>query len=109
MPTPICYRGQLYTLSNAGQLTCYEARSGKLLYRQRLGGRSGYTASPVAADGRVYFTGEDGRVDVVAAGPVFRLLAVNKLGDTCLATPAIADGMIYFRTQKYLMGIGRKE
>jgi outer membrane protein assembly factor BamB len=109
MPTPICYRGHLYTVSNAGQLTCYEARSGKLLYRQRLGGRTGYTASPVAADGRLYFTGEDGRVDVVAAGPVFRLLAVNKLDDTCLATPAIADGTIFFRTQKYLMGIGRKE
>jgi outer membrane protein assembly factor BamB len=107
MPTPICYRGHLYTLSNAGQLTCYEARSGKLVYRERLGGTSGYTASPVAADGRLYFTAEDGRVEVVQAGPAFRLLAANELGDACLATPAISDGMIYFRTQKYLLGIAR--
>jgi outer membrane protein assembly factor BamB len=108
MPTPICYRGHLYVISNAGQLTCYESRTGKLIYRDRLSGKDGFTASPVAADGRLYFTGEDGQVHVVQAGPTFKLLAVNALGDTCLATPAIADGMLFFRTQKYLMGVGRE-
>jgi outer membrane protein assembly factor BamB len=108
MPTPVYYRGHLYVCSNSGQLTCYEGRTGKQLYRAKLGGTNGYTASPVAADGRLYFTDEDGKVYVVEAGPAYRLLAVNDLGDVCLATPAISNGRIFFRTQKYLMGFGRR-
>jgi outer membrane protein assembly factor BamB len=107
MPTPIYYQGHLYTCSNSGVVSCYEGRTGKQLYRQRLGGTNGYTASPVAADGRLYFTSEDGQVHVVAAGPAFKLLAVNELGDLCLATPAISGGMILFRTKGFVMGIGR--
>ncbi len=107
MPTPILYRGHLYTCSNNGLVACYEARSGKQFYQERLGGTGGYTASPVAADGRLYFTSEEGEVSVVRAGPAFELLAVNKLGDVCMATPAIADGRIVFRTQHYVLGISR--
>lgn len=108
MPTPVYYRGYLYTVSNAGQLTCYEGRTGKQVYREKLGGGLGYTASPVAADGRLYFTGEDGKVQVVEAGPVFRQLAENDVGETCLATPAIAAGRIYFRTKGHVIGVGRE-
>lgn len=107
MPTPILYRGHLYTCSNNGLVACYEARTGKQLYQERLGGTGGYSASPVAADGKLYFTSEEGEVYVVKAGPAFELLAVNKLGDVCMATPAIADGRIFFRTQHYVIGIGR--
>jgi outer membrane protein assembly factor BamB len=107
MPTPIYYRGYLYTCSNAGQLTCYEARTGKMIYRELLEGKLGYTASPVAADGKLYITGEDGLVKVIEAGPTFKLLAENGVGETCLATPAIANGMIYFRTRGHVIGIGR--
>ena len=99
----------LYTCSNAGIVTCREAKTGKQVYKERLGGGGGYTASPVAADGKVYFTGEEGVVRVVRAGPKFEVLAVNPLGDSCMATPAISDGMIFFRTQHYLFGVGRKE
>jgi outer membrane protein assembly factor BamB len=107
MPTPILYGHYLYTCSNNGTVACYEARTGKQVYQERLGGQGGYTASPVAADGKLYFTSEEGEVRVVKAGPAFELLAINKMGDVCMATPAVSDGMIFFRTQHYVFGIGR--
>ena len=108
MPTPIVYREYLYTCANAGIVTCFEAKTGKQVYKERLGGQGGFTASPVAADGRIYFTSEESGVRVISAGPKFELLAVNLLGDPCMGTPAISDGMIFVRTQHYLFGIGRK-
>jgi outer membrane protein assembly factor BamB len=107
MPTPLAYGEHLYTCSNAGVLTCYEAQTGKQLYAQRLGGRNGYTASPVAADGRLYLTDEDGATVVVKAGPKFEKLATNPLGEACLATPAVSDGMLFIRTQHHLWALGR--
>jgi putative CocE/NonD family hydrolase len=109
MPTPIVYGDYLYVVSNAGIVTCYEAKTGKQVYKERLGGSGGYTASPVAADGRLYFAGEESGVRVVRAGPKFEVLAVNPLGEPCLATPAISDGMIFVRTQHHLLGLARKE
>jgi outer membrane protein assembly factor BamB len=108
MPTPIAYDSYLYTCSNSGIVACYEARTGKQVYRQRLGSSGGHSASPVAADGRIYFTSEEGAVYVVKAGPAFELLAVNQMADSCLATPAISDGMMFIRSQHYLFGIGAK-
>jgi outer membrane protein assembly factor BamB len=107
MPTPILYGGHLYTCSNAGVVTCYEAATGREVYKERIGGTS-YTASPVAADGRLYFTTEQGQVRVVRAGPAFELLAVNELGDYCLATPAISNGTLFVRSQHYLWALGPK-
>jgi outer membrane protein assembly factor BamB len=106
MPTPILYGKYLYTCSNNGTVACYEARTGKQVYQERLGS-GGYSASPVAADGKLYFTSEEGEVSVVKAGPTFELLAVNPMGDVCMATPAIADGRIFLRTQHFVFGIGR--
>jgi outer membrane protein assembly factor BamB len=108
MPTPLVYRNYLYTCSNGGIVTSYEAKTGKQLYKERLGGQGGYTASPVAADGKIYFTSEESGIRVIAAGPKFELLAVNAVGDPCMATPAISDGMILVRSQHYLFGIGRQ-
>jgi outer membrane protein assembly factor BamB len=105
LPTPIVYRGHLYVCSNSGLLDCYEARTGRRLYRQRLGGA--YTASPVAADGKLYFTSEDGVVRVVAAGARFRRLSANALGEACLATPAISGGLMLFRTRNHVVAVGR--
>jgi outer membrane protein assembly factor BamB len=105
-PTPIVYGPYLYVCNNNGILTAYEARTGKEVYRQRLGGKGGYSASPVAADGRLYFTSEEGEIRVVSAGPEFELLALHTMDDACMATPAIADGMIFVRTQHTLYGIG---
>lgn len=109
MPTPLVYGDYLYVCSNAGMMTCYEAKTGRQVYRERLGGNGGYTASPVAADGTIYFTSEQDGIRVVQAGPKFALVAINLLGDPCMATPAISDGMLFVRTQHYLFGIGRTD
>jgi outer membrane protein assembly factor BamB len=108
MPTPIVYQSYLYTCSNAGIVTCLEARTGKQVYKERLGSSGGFTASPVAADGKLYFAGEDGDVRVIRAGAKFEMLAINPLGEPCVTTPAISDRMIFIRTQNHLFGIGYK-
>jgi outer membrane protein assembly factor BamB len=105
MPTPIVYGPHLYVCSNAGIVTCYDAATGKLLYRERIGGTS-YTASPVAADGRLYFVSEQGEVRVVKAGEKFDLLAVNDMGDVCMTNPAISRGALFVRTQHALFALG---
>jgi outer membrane protein assembly factor BamB len=107
MPTPIVYGPHLYVCSNAGIVTCYEAATGKQVYRERIGGTS-YTASPVAADGRLYFVSEQGEVRVVKAGEKFELLAVNDMGDVCMAVPAISRGALFVRTQHALFALGAK-
>ncbi len=109
MQTPLVYGDLLYVCRHNGALGVYEAKTGKRLYQQRLGdGAAGFTASPVAADGKVYYTSEDGDVYVLKAGPEFSLLATNKLGEVTLATPAIVDGVIFFRTRDHLLAIGGK-
>ncbi|HEV8059502.1 MAG TPA: PQQ-binding-like beta-propeller repeat protein [Gemmataceae bacterium] len=107
MPTPILYGDYLYTCSNAGVVTCYQAATGKEIYKERIGGAS-YTASPVAGDGRLYFISEQGEIRVVKAGPTFELLSVNEMGDNCLASPAISNGVLFVRTQHFLWAVGAK-
>jgi outer membrane protein assembly factor BamB len=107
MPTPVLYGEYLYVCSNNGLVTCYEAKTGKQIYKERLGGSVTYTASPVAADGRLYFTSEENGVAVVKAGPKFEKLAVNPIGEICMATPAISDGMIFVRGHRHLFAFGR--
>ena len=107
MPTPIVYGEYFYTCGNGGMVTCYEADTGVEIYKERLGGES-YTASPIAADGRIYFTSESGQVRVLKAGRKFELLAVNRMDDVCMATPAISGGMLLVRSQHFLYALGRK-
>jgi outer membrane protein assembly factor BamB len=109
MPTPIVYGDYLYVCANNGAVTCYNAKTGEPIYRNRLGGQgSGYafTASPIAADNKIYFTSEDGEIYVVKAGPQFELIATNSMSEVCMATPAISEGMILVRTQGHVYGIG---
>ena len=108
MPSPIAYRGRLYVCSNNGILACYDARTGKRHFQKRItqDGAQSFTASPVAADGRIYFTSEEGVVVVVADGTQFKVLATNQVGESCLATPAISAGMLLIRTQKHLVAVG---
>ncbi|HQX80947.1 MAG TPA: PQQ-binding-like beta-propeller repeat protein, partial [Vicinamibacterales bacterium] len=99
MMSPVLYRGLLYVSKNNGVFAVFDAVTGEKVYQQRLGdGTTGFTASLVAADGKVYFTSEDGDVFVVKAGREFELLAKNPLGDYAMATPAISEGTLYFRT-----------
>jgi len=107
LQTPLVYGDLLYVCRSNGALGVYEAKAGRRLYQQWLGeGATGFTASPVAADGKIYFTSEEGDVYVVTAGPEFALLATNKLGEVTLATPAIVDGVIFFRTRDHVMAVG---
>lgn len=107
MQTPLVYGDLLYVCQNNGALGVYEAKTGRRLYQQRIGeGTTGFTASAVAADGKVYYTSEEGDVYVLKAGPEYTLLATNKLGDVTLATPAIVDGVIFFRTRDNLVAVG---
>jgi outer membrane protein assembly factor BamB len=106
MQTPLVYRGLLYNCRDNGVLSVYDARTGVRHYQQRLAeGRTGFTASPVASGGRVYFTSEDGDVHVIKAGTSFELLATNSLGEVAMATPAISDGVIFFRTRGHVVAI----
>jgi outer membrane protein assembly factor BamB len=108
MPTPLAYQGVLYVLGNPGVFDAYDLQTGKELYRQRLGTvGSGFSASPIAADGKIYLSNEDGEVTVVAAGPEFKQLASSSMGELLMATPALSDGVMYVRTQRTLWAIGR--
>jgi outer membrane protein assembly factor BamB len=107
MSTPLAYRGLLYIVTYNGVLTAYDAKTGEKKYTQRLAdGTSAFTASPVAADGKVYFTSEDGRVFVLKAGPAYELLATNDMTESTLATPAFSEGVMYWRTQGHVLAIG---
>ncbi len=107
MITPVLYQGLLYVSRNNGVFKVFEASTGTEVYQQRLGdGTTGFTASLVAADGKVYFTSEDGDVFVVKAGREFELLAKNRIGEIGMATPAISEGVLYFRTDKSVIAIG---
>jgi outer membrane protein assembly factor BamB len=108
MQTPLLYRGHLYVCRDNGVLGVYDAKTGERKYQQRLAdGKTGFTASAVAADGKVYYTSEEGGVYVIKAGPVFEQLAENTLGEVAMATPAISDGMLFFRTRGHLIAIDR--
>ena len=108
MQTPLIYGDELYCCRDNGVLTCYDARTGDMHYRERLGnGQTGFSASAVACDGKVYITGEEGEIHVIRAGKTFEILAVNSMGETCMATPAIADGTLYFRTRGHIVAIAR--
>lgn len=107
MQTPLVLGEFLYACKDNGVLTCFDAAGGEVVYEQRLGdGISGFTSSPVSADGKLYFASEEGVVYVVAEGFEFELLAKNELGEECMATPAIAEGVLYYRTRGHLTAIG---
>ncbi len=107
MQTPLIYGDNLYSCHITGVLSCYEASTGKLYYKERLGsGGDGFTASPVASDGKIYFTSEQGSVYVVKPGADFTVLATNEMGEICMATPAISEGTIFFRTQGHVVAVG---
>ena len=109
MPTPLVYDGILYVLANNGVFDAYEVETGNEIYRQRLEPvGSGFSASPVAADGRIYLTSEDGDIIVIAAGREFRKLGSNPMGELVMATPALSDGVMYVRGVSTLFAIGRK-
>lgn len=108
VPSPVLYEDVLYTINDmASIVTAFEARTGKVLWQGRLGQaqREGFSASPVAVDGKVFFTNDQGETFVLKAGPTFELLHVNAIGARTLASPALVDGTWYIRTDSHLFAI----
>jgi outer membrane protein assembly factor BamB len=108
MPTPLIYKGRLYVVNNQGLFDCYELISGREIFSERIQHRgSGFSASPVAADDRLYIAGEDGDVFVYEAGMECNLLAKNPMGEPLMATPALSRGMLFIRGQRHLFAVGK--
>ena len=106
MQTPIVVGEHLFLCRDNGVVTCFEAKTGKRLAETKLGdGRTGFTASPVAAGDKLYFTSEEGSVYVVAANPKLEIVATNPLGDLSMATPAISEGTLFFRTSSQVIAV----
>jgi outer membrane protein assembly factor BamB len=108
-PTPLAYGDYLYTLHDRGFLTCHDAKTGKEIYgRQRISAEStGFTSSPWAYNGKVFLLSEDGDTFVVQAGPEFKVLGKNSLGELSFATPAVVDRGLVIRTASHLYRIAK--
>ncbi len=105
--SPLLVDGRLLVVKSGGLSSCFEATKGKRLWlKERIGNPGDYLASPVSGDGKIYVTGENGVVVVLAVGPELKVLAKNDMGESCIATPAIADGRLYIRTRTTLFCIG---
>lgn len=107
VPSPILYGDFLYLTTDRGILTCIDAKTGEVKYE---GGRipipATFTASPIAFDGKILMTSEDGDTFIVKAGPKHEILGTNSIGEAVYASPAVADGSIYIRGEKNLYRIG---
>jgi len=106
-PSPLAVGDELYIVNDGGIATCLDGRTGALIWQQRLGGT--YSASPVFADGRIYFLAEQGVTTVVAPGKEFRRLATNTLDGGLLASMAISGGSLFLRTDSHLYRIRATE
>ena len=101
----VYYDGLIYMAGDVGVLTVADAKTGERVYQERVGGV--YTASPVAGDGKVYLVSEDGETIVVAAGRTPRILERNKLNARQLASPAVASGRLFIRSDDVLYAVGK--
>jgi outer membrane protein assembly factor BamB len=105
-PAPLLLDDLLYMVNNAGIATCLEVKSGKLVWTKRINGS--YTASPVYADGHLYFFDQNGKGHVLSAGRETKVVATNKLDAGCMASPAIAGKALFVRTKTHLYRIEKK-
>ncbi len=108
VPSGILYGDYLYLLTDKGIMTCLDAKTGKLVYEgKRVPVPASFTASPVAFDGKILLTSEDGDTFVIKAGPEHAVLKTNSVGEPVYASPAVADGKIFIRGEQNLYAIGR--
>ncbi len=106
--TPIVVADYVYGCTDNGVLTCFDAKTGAIRYSERLGtGSEGFTASPVSDGRHLYFATEVGNVYVVPVDGKFFVVATNQLLETCMATPVVSDGRLFFRTREHLTSIGK--
>lgn len=109
VPSPVAAAGKLFVVDDKqGFASCWDVKTGKEYWKEKLGGATGYHASAVAAEGRVYFTNDAGVTFVVKADGELDVLAKNALGEKVYASPAFSDGDIFHRSEKHLWCIGKK-
>lgn len=106
MSSPVLAGDELYWVSDDGLASCADARSGQIHWQERLGGS--HLASPLGAEGRLYFFNRDGKTTVLKAGKTFEVLAENPLEGPLVATPAVVDHAIFLRTDTSLFRIGQR-
>ena len=104
VPSPICVGKHLFIVNDSGTAFCRDSRTGKVIWKERLGGN--FFSSPVLAAGNLYATNDAGVTYVFRAGPEFELVAKNDIGETCMATPVFCGGRVYLRTSDHLYCIG---
>lgn len=105
VPSPVAHDRWFFIVADNGIATCFEAETGKVKWKERLGRR--HSASAVYANGNVYFLDDDGETHVVKAGPEFELVSNNPLGEPAFASPAVSRGQIFIRTANHLWCIGK--
>ncbi|MCB1063483.1 MAG: PQQ-binding-like beta-propeller repeat protein [Verrucomicrobiae bacterium] len=109
MPTPLIYQGNVYVLNNDGPFACYDLKTGAEHYYLRLPHRGdGFSASPVASNGKLYLSSENGEILVVKAGETFAEPSSFSLGEPLMATPAISNGVLYVRGSRHLIAVGKR-
>jgi hypothetical protein len=106
IPSPLVLGEYYYYAEDAGFAACLRAATGEPVWRRRMGAK--FHASPVAAGDKVYFTAMNGTVTVLRAGPEYKVLARNDLGESLVASPALANGCVYLRGEKHLYCVGGK-
>ena len=102
-PSPIYVKPHLYAITDGGIATCYNPTNGEIIWQERVGGN--FSASPVYADGKIYFLSEAGETTVIEAGPQFKILAKNPLGEKCQASMAVSGKRLFIRSDKNLFCI----
>jgi outer membrane protein assembly factor BamB len=107
VPSPLAFRGRLFVLSDAGVATMLEAKTGKVVWSERLGSRL-HHASPLLVNDLIYCPAADGTTYVLKWADEFELVAKNALGEECHATPAVSDGQLFVRTATGLWCFGEK-
>jgi outer membrane protein assembly factor BamB len=108
MQTPILIGDLLFGCVDWGFLTCFDARTGEVNFSERIGsGSEGFTASPVSDGRHIYFTSEVGNVYVADVSAKFSIVATNKLEETCMASPAVCGGTLFFRAREHLIAVGK--
>jgi outer membrane protein assembly factor BamB len=108
VPSPIFYGDYVYLITDKGLMTCLAAETGAVKYEgKRPGAGAQFAGSPVAYDGKILLTSEDGETHVIQAGPEFAVLRTNSVGEPVLSSPAIASGMIFIRGRDHLFAISQ--
>jgi len=107
VPSPVAIGDYFLVASDDGVGTCFDAKSGKVLWQERLAGH--FSGSLISANGLAYFTSDDGVTKIIKPGPTLDVVATNEIGDACYASSAVSDGLLFIRGEQFLWCIGQKQ